>query len=740
MESAVNVQQISQLLLQAQKMTVSALLHALNEPQQQAVSTPAQSVLVLAGAGSGKTKVLVHRIAWKIQVDGLHPHHILAVTFTNKAANEMRERLETLLNRPIHPLWIGTFHGLAHRLLRYHSEQAHLPPTFQVMDSEDQLRLIKRLLKSAEVDEKKFPPRTVQGFINAQKDEGLRAASLFAENPYQKQLLSLYQTYEAQCYRSGLVDFAELLLRAHELLRDNPPLLQQYQQRFKQVLVDEFQDTNTIQYAWLRLLTGEQDNLFIVGDDDQSIYGWRGAKIENMQAFQRDYPQHLLVKLEQNYRSRGFILKAANALIAENPHRIGKNLWTTAGDGDKPAIYTAFNEQDEAYFVIEKIKQLRASGIRLTEMAILYRSNAQSRLFEERLMTNAIPYRIYGGLRFFERAEIKHALAYLRLVSNRHDDASFDRVVNFPTRGIGAKTLEWIAQLAKQQAMSLWQAAALLVEQAILPPRASLALKNFLLLIKGLSEQCENLPLYEKVNYVIENSGLQALYQQEKDLKDEGRLENLAELVNAARLFDYPQEEEHILSELDLFLTHASLEAGEMQAGEGEDYVQLMTLHSAKGLEFNTVFLVGLEEGLFPSQQSLTDPHRLEEERRLCYVGITRAMHTLFLTHAESRRLYGQDNRNKASRFLNDIPADLLEAVRLRTEITQSVKPMQRINTLKTGTYQAGQKVSHAKFGEGVVLQSEGEGAKEKVQVNFKREGIKWLMLSHAKLTGLDSR
>ena len=722
-------------------MDVPPLLNSLNDAQRQAVSAPSHAMLVLAGAGSGKTRVLVHRIAWKIQVENVSPHSILAVTFTNKAASEMRGRIESLLKISASSMWIGTFHGIAHRLLRRHAKEANLSETFQVMDSDDQLRVIKRLLKSLEADEKKWQPKQVQGFINAQKDEGLRAAHI-AENGdfYQKNMLRFYREYEEICNRSSLVDFAELLLRAHELLRDNSDLLKHYQNYFKQVLVDEFQDTNTIQYAWLRLLTEDRNNLFIVGDDDQSIYGWRGAKIENIYSFQKDYPHHQMIKLEQNYRSRGYILDAANALIKHNLQRIGKDLWTNAGKGEKAAIYTAFNEQDEAYFVIEKIKELRAKGMCLNDMAILYRSNAQSRLFEERLMTNAIPYRIYGGLRFFERAEIKNALAYLRLISNRHDDPSFERVINTPTRGIGAKTLDAISLLAQHHKISLWQSAAMLIQQNSLSTRAEQALKGFLLLIKSLAEQCKTLQLHEQVQLVIEEGGVQNLYKQEKELKDEARLENLAELINAARLFDYPLETEEILSELDMFLTHASLEAGDMQAGEGEDYVQLMTLHSAKGLEFETVFLVGMEDGLFPSQQSITDPNRIEEERRLFYVGITRAMQNLFISHAELRRLYGQENYPKPSRFLREIPGELMQEVRVRAQIIRpgTAAKAKVADSLKTQTYKAGQKVSHAKFGAGIVLQTEGEGSQEKIQVNFKTEGMKWLMLAYAKLDKIE--
>lgn len=718
-------------------MDVTALLDTLNDAQRQAVSAPPHAMLILAGAGSGKTRVLVHRIAWKVQVEKLSPHSILAVTFTNKAALEMRGRIETLLQISASSMWVGTFHGIAHRLLRRHATQANLPETFQVMDSDDQLRVIKRLLKALDVDEKKWSPRQVQSFINSQKEEGLRAKQLGDNGDfYQKNMLRFYRDYEEICHRSGLVDFSELLLRAYELLRDNADLLAHYQTRFRQVHVDEFQDTNTIQYAWLRLLTAGKDNLFVVGDDDQSIYGWRGAKVENIQRFQKHYPQHKVIKLEQNYRSTGHILNAANYLIAHNEQRMGKHLWTNSGQGELISLYSAFNEQDEAYFVVEQIKKWRKEGNLKQDVAILYRSNAQSRLFEERLMSAGIAYRVYGGLRFFERAEIKNTLAYLRLMLNRHDDPSFERVINFPTRGIGLKTLDDIRLLARTGQQSLWHSAIALLQQNSLSARAENALKNFLVLIKSLADTAEPLPLHEKVKLVIEHSGLLALYKKEKDNQGEARVENLEELVNAARLFDYPTDNEEHLSELAMFLAHASLEAGEMQAGEGENYVQLMTLHTSKGLEFKKVFLVGLEEGLFPSEQSLYNPERLEEERRLCYVGLTRAMQQLFISHAESRRLYGQENYPQPSRFLREIPSELMQDIRIRTPITRpaTVARTKAADSLKTNTYKAGQKVSHTKFGIGIVLQTEGEGSQEKIQVNFKTEGMKWLMLAYAKL------
>ncbi len=722
-------------------MDVTSIIDPLNDAQRQAVTAPSQAMLVLAGAGSGKTRVLVHRIAWQIQVLGVSAHSILAVTFTNKAAKEMRGRIEDLLNMSAQSMWIGTFHGVAHRLLRRHAKQAKLPETFQVMDSGDQLRLIKRLLATLNLDADKWPPRQVQWYINAQKDEGIRARHMMETgDPYQRQMLIIYKAYEQLCDRSGLVDFAELLLRAHELLRDNPDVLDFYQQRFRQVHVDEFQDTNTIQYAWLRLLTEGKDNIFVVGDDDQSIYGWRGAKIENIYSFQKHYPNHQVIKLEQNYRSTGNILKAANKVISVNDGRMGKELWTDAGDGDLISLYAAFNEQDEAHFVVERIRAWVNEGGLRKDVAILYRSNAQSRQFEERLMTTGTPYRVYGGLRFFERVEIKNALAYLRLMSNRDDDASFERVINTPTRGIGAKTIDDIRNIARDQSLSLWAAAIVLINQRSLSARATNALIGFLELIKRFDGQAEGLELFEKVKLVVEKSGLIELYQKDKADKGEEKVENLEELVNAARLFDASTigdlEDQENLGELDMFLAHATLESGELQGDDFDDCVQLMTLHSAKGLEFKQVFLVGMEEGLFPSQQSVDDVGRLEEERRLCYVGITRAMKQLYLTYAESRRLYGRESYPRPSRFLREIPAEHIQEVRMRATVTRpvtSVKP--KAQSLQTeGKYKLGQRVSHAKFGEGVVLQMEGDGAQERVQINFKQVGLKWLILAYAQL------
>ncbi|MDO8844249.1 DNA helicase II [Methylicorpusculum sp.] len=721
-------------------MDITNIINPLNDAQRQAVSAPLKPILVLAGAGSGKTRVLVHRIAWLIQVEGVSPHSILAVTFTNKAAAEMRTRVESLLGMSARSMWIGTFHGLAHRLLRRHAQQAGLPESFQVMDSDDQLRVIKRILKSLNLDDARWPPKQAQWYINAQKDEGVRARHMAETGDfYLSQMRAVYRMYEDICQQSGLVDFAELLLRAHELLRDIPDVLAFYQARFLHVLVDEFQDTNTIQYAWLRLLTGGKDNLFVVGDDDQSIYGWRGAKIENIYQFQQHYPEHKVIKLEQNYRSTGHILKAANHVIARNEGRMGKELWTDSGLGDLISLYSAFNEQDEAYFVVERIRKWVNEGGARSEVAILYRSNAQSRQFEERLMNTGTPYRVYGGLRFFERAEVKNALAYLRLIANAEDDASFERVVNTPARGIGAKALDDLRLFARDQRLSLWQATEALIAQQRLTPRASGALAGFLKLIGKMAAETSSLSLFEKVKKVVEHSGLIELYQKEKGDKGEARVENLEELVNAAKAYVFDQDNEEQMGELDMFLAHAALESGDMQGDDFEDCVQLMTLHSAKGLEFNLVFVVGIEEGLFPSQQSVEDAGRLEEERRLCYVGMTRAKKQLILTYAESRRIYGRETNPRPSRFLKEIPADTLQEVRLRAQVS---RPVTAVSTLSdanraSASFRLGQRVKHEKFGEGVVLQIDGSGDQERAQINFSDAGMKWLMLAYANLQRL---
>ena len=717
-------------------MDVSYIIDPLNDAQREAVTASPDPLLVLAGAGSGKTRVLVHRIAWLIQVDGLSPYSVLAVTFTNKAAAEMRSRIEKLIDMPTRGMWVGTFHGLAHRLLRTHWQEAGLARTFQVLDSDDQYRVIRRILKAMELDESRWPPRQMQWFINARKDEGQRPQHIeHRGDPVQRQQIEVYQAYEELCQRSGLVDFAELLLRAHELWLKQPQLLAHYQQRFQHILVDEFQDTNTIQYAWLRVLAGKQSNITIVGDDDQSIYGWRGAKIENLQRFGRDFPGARTLRLEQNYRSTGIILKAANALIANNDGRLGKNLWTDGNDGDPIQLYTAVNEQDEAQFVIERILGFIEQGQVRSDIAILYRSNAQSRVFEERLLQAGIPYRVYGGQRFFERQEIRDVLAYLRLCQNPDDDASFDRVVNQPPRGIGERTLGVVRERAKIQKIPLWSAAQQLLDGSELTARAGNALAAFLKLISVFTDDIEPLSLGEQVEHIVQCSLLKDHYAKEKGEKGQARIENLGELVNAAGEFEYGQEDDEMLDPLSTFLSHAALEAGEGQADRWEDCVQLMTLHSAKGLEFSTVFLCGLEEGLFPHKRSSEETGRLEEERRLCYVGITRARRQLFITCAEQRRLFGNQTYCVPSRFIREIPEDLIEELRPRIQVhrpyaTASSAPLEP----PPGDLLLGQHVVHNKFGEGVVLNYEGRGAHARVQVNFETAGSKWLVVAYANL------
>jgi DNA helicase-2/ATP-dependent DNA helicase PcrA len=729
-------------------MDISHLLDPLNDAQREAVAAPLDPLLVLAGAGSGKTRVLVHRIAWLIQAQQMSPFGILAVTFTNKAASEMRGRIEELLGMPLSGMWVGTFHGLAHRLLRAHWREAKLPQTFQILDSEDQYRAVRRVMKALDLDEAKWPPRQAQWFINARKDEGQRPQHIDDRgDAHMRQMVRIYQTYEEMCQRSGLVDFAELLLRAHELWLTQPQVLAHYQQRFRHVLVDEFQDTNAIQYAWLRMLAGSEVKLFMVGDDDQSIYGWRGARIENIHQFSRDFPTARMLRLEQNYRSTSTILSAANALIANNTDRLGKNLWTSGAQGAPIKLYSAFNELDEARFVVERLRQwLAEGGHKRADVAILYRSNAQSRVFEEALLQTNTPYRVYGGLRFFERAEIKDALAYLRLTANRHDDASFERVVNMPTRGVGDSSMDALRTQAKQQQVSLWDAAHQLIAQQQLTARGANAVVAFLRLIDSMAQATANLALHEQVEHVLEHSSLLEHYRKEKGEKGQARLENLDELVTAARYFQRADDEE--LDLLSAFLAHAALEAGEGQGGAWEDCVQLMSLHAAKGLEFPLVFLCGLEEGLFPHQMSINEPGRLEEERRLCYVGMTRAKQQLYLTHAQSRRLHGKENYAIPSRFVHEIPVELIEEVRMRAMVTRpggeywdrpprsnaTNAPSARIEIEAMPGLRLGQQVVHAKFGEGVVLNYEGQGEQARVQVNFRRAGSKWLMVTYANL------
>ncbi len=716
-------------------MDISDLLDDLNEPQREAVCAPPGNLLILAGAGSGKTRVLTHRIAFLIRTGQASAYGILAVTFTNKAAKEMRGRIEGLLGMPTSGMWVGTFHGIAHRLLRAHWQEAGLPQAFSILDSEDQYRLIRRLLREMNLDENQWPPKQIQWYINGKKDEGLRPSHIDTYGDYHAEhMVKVYRAYEEACERNGVVDFAELLLRAHELLRDKPEVLAHYRKRFRHILVDEFQDTNAIQYAWLRLLAGDSGEMFVVGDDDQSIYGWRGAKVENIHKYQKELADVHLIRLEQNYRSTETILSAANVLIANNTDRLGKELWTEGEKGEAIKLYTAFNELDEARFVVEQIADWVRLGNRRDEAAILYRSNAQSRVLEEALMYAQMPYRIYGGLRFFERAEIKDALAYLKLLVNRGDDPSFERVVNTPTRGIGNRTVEVIRERARANGISMWQSATEIVAEKVLPARATNAVAAFLELIGSLTRETEEQPLDERVEHVIQHSGLIEHFNKEKGEKGRARVENLEELVSAARQFEYDDDEG--LDDLSAFLAHAALEAGEGQADAYEDAVQLMTLHTAKGLEFPLVFMVGMEEGLFPHQLSIDEAGRLEEERRLAYVGMTRAMKQLYITHAEVRRLYGDEKYTRPSRFISEIPADFLEEVRMRGSVSQPVFRREQAGMAQDSDsgLQLGQQVSHPKFGLGTVLQCEGSGAQTRVQVNFDEVGSKWLVLAYAKL------
>ncbi|MDC8013416.1 ATP-dependent DNA helicase [Tahibacter soli] len=742
-------------------MDVSHLLDHLNPAQREAVSAPSGHYLVLAGAGSGKTRVLIHRIAWLLEVERVSPYSILAVTFTNKAAGEMRGRCEHLIEHGTRGLSIGTFHGIAHRLLRRHWREARLPETFQILDADDQQRLVKRVIQSLDLDEARWPARQATWFINNAKDEGRRPDAIeHGDNPVTRTLLDIYRDYEAVCKRSGLVDFAELLLRAHELWLEDASLLAHYQERWRHLLIDEFQDTNSLQYAWIRVLAGNTGRVFVVGDDDQAIYGWRGAKVENVQQFLRDYPSAKTIRLEQNYRSTATILKAANAVIAHNPSRLGKQLWTSGESGTPIQLYAAYNEQDEARYVVERIREYVAGDGAASDVAILYRSNAQSRVFEEQFNQYRMPYRVYGGQRFFDRAEIKDALAYLRIVANRHDDAAFERTVNTPPRGIGERTLDLVRQSARRNASSLWEAALGALSGNELASRSKSALRAFVELTEKLAREClgparavaaaapdlltgsaiaeedAGITLAEQMDHVIVQTGLRDYYEKDARGSAETRVENLDELVNVASRFKLTQEDKEAnLTELAAFLSHAALEAGEGQADPGKDCVQLMTLHTAKGLEFPVVFLVGMEDGLFPSDRSLNEPGRLEEERRLAYVGITRARELLTLSYAESRRLHGSESYQRPSRFLSEIPPNLVTEVRPRVQVSRPAytsryaTPIEEDRALKLG-----QRVVHATFGSGVVTDYEGAGEHTRVQVNFENAGSKWLVLAYAKL------
>lgn len=723
-------------------MDVSLLLDDLNEAQRQAVASPPQNQLVLAGAGSGKTRVLVHRIAWLIKVEGVSPNQILAVTFTNKAAREMKHRLLEVLESEsglgnLHRMWVGTFHGIAHRLLKAHWQEAGLPQNFQIMDSDDQLRVVKRVYAELKMSDERWPVKQAQWFINGQKDEGIRAKHIEeGRDPFLVAMKMVYQAYENACDRGGLVDFAELLLRSHELWLKSPHLLEHYQNRFRFLLVDEFQDTNAVQYAWLRVLSGNTAKVTAVGDDDQSIYGWRGARIENIQQYSSDFATVELIRLEQNYRSTATILQAANAVIENNSDRLGKSLWTAGDEGEAIDVYSAFNEQDEARYIVERIKNWHDSDNTYSGCAILYRSNAQSRIIEEAFLRENIPYRIYGGQRFYERLEIKNALAYFRLLSNRNDDAAFERIINTPTRGIGAKTVEGIRVIARDNGCALYQAMNQAITNNAFSGRAINALKGFVQVLDNLEERINGASLGEIAECVIRDSGILEFHGNEKGERGQARVENLQELVNACGAF---VQEDSNISALQEFLDSAALDSGDTQADEFEDAVQMMTLHSAKGLEFPLVFLAGMEENLFPHRMSLEEPGRLAEERRLCYVGITRAMQKLVISFAETRRMYGSDNFNSLSRFVREIPQHLLQEVRLKTAIVRpasfsSDQSYFKEHSSETGGLNLGQRVRHQKFGEGVILQFEGQGPRTVVVVNFDVEGTKRLMLEMAKL------
>lgn len=732
----------------------SSLLAGLNPQQLEAITLSEQSVLVLAGAGSGKTRVLTTRIAYLIQTGKVSPYSILAVTFTNKAAKEMLVRINAMLPINTRGMWIGTFHGLCNRLLRTHYQEAGLPQAFQIIDIADQLAMIRRILKALSVDDKRFPPRQVQWFINNAKEAGRRAANVVADDPYTRHLLKFYSAYERQCDREGVVDFAELLLRSYEMLSRNEVLREHYRERFDHILVDEFQDTNRLQYDWLKLLAGADADrhpaaVFVVGDDDQSIYAFRGADTGNMKSFEHDFGVTKVIKLEQNYRSHGNILAAANAVIARNTDRLGKHLWTADDQGELLRAYRGLNDFDEASFIVDEVRALQSEGIPLAQMALLYRSNAQSRVLEHSLFNAALPYRVYGGMRFFERMEIKHALAYLRLIAHPDDDNALLRIINFPARGIGARSLEQLQDAARQQGCSLWTAA---IQKCGGDSHAAAGsnakgLTGFVGLILSMRQDWESLPLPQIVERVLVQSGLISHYKNERDGAD--RLENLHELVNAATIFVHEADDDNLMA----FLTHASLEAGEHQAGNGQDALQLMTVHAAKGLEFHTVFLSGLEEGLFPHENSLNDINGLEEERRLMYVAMTRARRRLYLTLAQSRMLHGQTRYNIPSRFLGEVPEKLLKwlspAVGVKTNdnfvVADSAndfrynRAIQR-NSLNQSSgnaaqWRIGQIIRHAKFGEGVIIAYEGAGNDARVQIKFNDVGIKWLMLEYAKLT-----
>jgi len=716
----------------------NALLSFLNTAQQDAVTAANSHLLVLAGAGSGKTRVIVHRIAWLITEKGVSPYSILAVTFTNKAAGEMRARLEELLGREAQGIWVGTFHGLSHKLLRLHWREAGLPQNFQVIDGDDQLQMIKRIFKQLEVNEDRFEPKKIQSYINRKKDEGLRGIrAVNDENPYEKIVQTIYQQYEKNCLENGLVDFAELLIRCYELLKNNAELLTHYQTRFAHLLVDEFQDTNTIQYQWLSLLAGKAAFVTAVGDDDQSIYGWRGAKIENIRRFEREFKGTNVIRLEQNYRSTATILAAANALISNNGGRFGKNLWTEGADGDPITVYGGFNEEDEALYVVRGIREWLKQG-KGTDIGILYRSNAQSRVLEESFVRAGIPYSIYGGLRFFERAEIKDALAYVRLVVNTDDNTSFERILNVPPRGIGDRSLEKIREIVVSDQCSYWDAAKKAIETRALSAKIESSLRSFVMIIESLRVTLDRTSMVDLIEAVIRDSGLLRFFKEQTGEKAQNRAENLEELMNAANDYETEYAAEDELSPITAFLSYTSLEAGERSSSNNDNAVQMMTLHSAKGLEFPMVFICGLEDGLFPHHFSRESMQALEEERRLCYVGITRAKQKLALTYAEKRRIFGRDEERQPSRFLDEIPENLKEEIRRKVTVqAPSFMPKRMVEEENEFGLRLGQRVVHPKFGEGMLLDYEGSGERARVHVRFNQYGNKWLALAYAKLEPL---
>jgi DNA helicase-2/ATP-dependent DNA helicase PcrA len=726
----------------------STLLAGLNNKQLEAVTLPHQSALILAGAGSGKTRVLTARIAWLIQTGQVSPTGLLAVTFTNKAAKEMLTRITASLPINTRGMWVGTFHGLCNRLLRAHHREAGLPQSFQILDIADQLSVIKRLMKLMNVDDEKYPPKQVQNFINGCKDEGLRAHAVEAYDAHSQKMREIFDAYDKQCQRDGVADFAELLLRCYELLERDANIRQHYQSRFKYILVDEFQDTNRLQYLWLKLLAGLGNCMFAVGDDDQSIYGFRGARVGNMRDFEKDFNVQNIVKLEENYRSHSNILDAANAIISHNHNRLGKNLWTSSGAGEPVRVYDAYNDTDEAQFIVDEIKMLHCEGTSLGEIALLYRSNAQSRILEHALFSANLPYRVYGGLRFFERAEIKHALAYMRLIANANDDTALLRVINFPARGIGARSLEQLQEAARAQDCSIWQAAINKVGNGKLGGKG---IEGFVALIRQMIDGAYGISLSELTELAINQSGLMAHYENDKEGED--RIENLKELVTAAVSFTNQDFGNHNNvdgdTEQDLltqFLSHASLEAGEHQADVGHEALQLMTVHASKGLEYKVVFISGLEEGLCPHEQSLYENAGLEEERRLMYVAVTRARQRLYLSHAQSRMLHGKVRYGIPSRFLDEIPEKLLKHLNSKpvskpsysrdyNALPQIMNTQQSRDQKGAMPWNIGQQVAHAKFGNGVVVSYEGNASDMRVQVNFGREGLKWLAMEFAKLT-----